>query len=637
MNTLPLNIDLAQVMAASAGKEILRLRDMTRQHWIEGECDFIRDDFADGHAQCAFIRAHRQNDGHICLTLTGNYRLESCTVGGWLLRPQADEAGYWIPRLPILRTLDEHGRILTERAAEFTDMQVTPGRFAVTFALPKAQQFDWVVWSFTKDTARQLKELDTCSTLETQPYFIYASHSIFNRPADLYLHLVHGHIYGNHWAWPMRRKICDELDAYALYLLAMGLGRSTGKGLYTLLRRQIVASVIARQEADGGFRHGEWTDQFESHNRLITGAVQLLAAEVERTGDPVLVLALSRVAAYLSLQVDQTDVGAWFLHDSLESSEEEMRHFPIPWLRSNWLGKSSTNLMIVDTHLDCMLALDRYRKLSGDVQYDNLLESAHTVTQRILAAQPADWLYKPLMWAIRLTLLPRAEQASLPLPLRALKRLVWKYLLPRWHSIRTRMPRFVMPDGYMERCLCQQGFAHRYHGVHLMDLARYQRRFPTPKLNPILTGFVDFAIRSHITQHWKESPESRDSLGFWAEGLLQLYAQHPLKEYRKLLASAVIDLTDAGLGLPPSLLGANSEIVSYDKTLPCPSPADSRMRIINLSVHQKPEFLAVNPASEPVTLAFDSGVPEGVVWRLPETVQPTQAIPARGWVVGSID
>jgi hypothetical protein len=152
-----------------------------------------------------------------------------------------------------------------------------------------------------------------------------------------------------------------------------------------------------------------------------------------------------------------------------------------------------------------------------------------------------------------------------------------------------------------------------------------------------LTGIVDFAVRSHITQHWKESPESCDTLGFWAEGMLQLCVQHPLKEYRKWLASAVIDLTDAGLGLPPSLLGANSEIVSYDQALPCPSPADPRMRIINLSVHQKTEFLAINPAPDSVTLAFDSGVPEGIVWRLPETGQPAQAIPARGWVVGSIN
>lgn len=314
-----------------------------------------------------------------------------------------------------------------------------------------------------------------------------------------------------------------------------------------------------------------------------------------------------------------------------------MRQYPFSWVASTWLGKSRTNLLILNTHMDCMLALNRYQQLSGDTTYDDLLQSAHAATQHVLAINPAGWLYRPLMWAIRLTLLPRAEQAALPLPLRVLKRLTWKHLLPRWHGIRTRYPRFVMPDGYVERSLCQQGFVHRYHGVHLMDTARYLRQFNAPQLNAVLIGLVDFGVRSHITQHWKESPESRDTLGFWAEGLYQLCTQPRFKEYRPLLATAVLDLTDAGLGLPPSLLGTNAETVSPDMTLPCPSPADSRIRLVNLSVDRVPDFLAVNPTAEPLTLAFDGGVPEGMVWRHPETRQPTHTIPARGWIMGGID
>lgn len=634
---MSLHIDLSHFLSATQGTEVVRLREAVRLRWEQAGTETIRDDFEESGAQCLFVRVTQPDSTSVQIRLAGEYRLKLCALGGWLLLPHAGEAIYWIPRLPSLRTLDERGRIITETTAALGDLDITPAATSVTFALLPSRSFDWAIWRFTRNTAAWLQELDTALNLELQPYFIFASHSVCSRAADYYLHMLHGHVYETLWAWPKKRKICDELDAYALYLLAAGLERSTGKALYGLLRQQVVASVLSRQDDNGGFRHGEWTDQFESHNRLINGGAQLLAAEMERTGDPVLVLALSKVAAYLSKQVDQTDAGAWFLHDSLEHSEAGMSLYPFAWIASTWLGKSPTNLLILNTHLDCMLALDRYRKLSGDVRYDHLLESAHLATQRVLAAQPANWLYKPLMWAIRLTLLPRAEQASQPLPLRALKRLVWKYLLPRWHSIRTRMPRFVMPDGYVERSLGQEGFVHRYHGVHLMDLARYQQRFTSPQLEAVLIGLVNFGVRSHITQHWKESPESRDTLGFWAEGLLQLCTQSRFKEYRPLLASAVIDLTDAGLGLPPSLLGANSEIVSYDKTLPCPSPADSRIRIVNLSVGCGPEFLAVNPAAEPITLAFDSSVPEGVVWRLPETGQPTQAIPARGWVVGSIE
>lgn len=637
IDLMPLQIDITQFLDAENGADIVRMDGIVRTRWNEDGVERIRDDFTKVGARCLFIRAKQPDNTSIQVNLNGNYRLQACPLGGWLLLPHSSEAVYWIPRPPSLRTLDEHERIMTETVASLIDLDTTPVATSATYKLPQLQSFDWIIWRFTENSAAWLSELETALTLELQPYFIFASHSVYARAADLYLHIVHGHVYETLWAWPKKRKICDELDAYALYLVAAGLGHSTGKTIYQLLRQQVVVSVLSRQEDDGGFRHGEWTDAYESHNRLINGAVQLLAAELERTRDPVLASALSRTAAFLSRQVDNTDAGAWFLHDSLEISEQTMRNYPFSWIATTWLGKSPTNLLILNTHMDSMLALNRYRKLSAETRYDDLLRSAHTATLRILAAQPANWIYKPLMWAIRLTLLPRAEQAALPLPLRALKRLVWKHLLPHWHWIRTRYPRFVMPDGYIERSLGQQGFVHRYHGVHLMDMARYLRHYSEPQLETVLVGLVKFGIRSHITKHWKESPESRDTLGFWTEGLFQLCTQSQFKTYEHLLAKAVIDLADADLGMPPSLLGANAEIVSPDKTIPSPSPVDRRIRIVNLSIENTPKFLAVNTTSEPLALDFDRSAAKGVIWRLAETGQPTQTIPARGWLVGSVD
>lgn len=636
MNTVALKIDLAQVMTASAGTEILRLQGLTRQRWPEGEHDIIRDDFAD-HAQCAFIRAHRQDGGSIQLTLAGQYRLETCPMGGWLLRPQDDEAGYWIPCLPTLRTLDEHGRILTERVAEITGMQVTPSGLAVTFTLPTAQQFDWVVWRFSQDTARWLQELETCSTLETQPYFIYASHSVFNRPADLYLHLVHGYVYGNHWAWPNKLKICDELDAYALYLIAAGLGRATEKKIYGLFRRQIVASVIARQEVGGGFRHGEWTDLFESHNRLINGAIQLLAAEFERAPDPTLQQALASAAGYISRQVDQMKIGPWLLHDSLETSEEGMRLYPSRWSPSTWLGKSHMNLMILNTHMDGILALDRFREVSHDDSHSSLVASARDAMKTVLTYRPAEWLYRPLMKLMALTVLPKAKQEALSLPARALKRITWKYLMPRFHWLMNIAPRFIMPDGFVNRSIGQHGYSHRYQAVHVMDIARYRQRFDTDELDDALNQAVAYIVNSQITQLWRESAYSRDSLAFWAEGLYLLCLHDPAPKFRKLLAEAMLDIHESGLGLPPGLLGAWSEAVPSNDQRPTPSPRDARIWIANLSRGNYYEWLAVNISREEVSLQFENNIWEDVMWQeKPGAHQRNSGMLApRQWAMGS--
>ena len=60
-----------------------------------------------------------------------------------------------------------------------------------------------------------------------------------------------------------------------------GLELATGKLIYTLLKRQLLFSVIARQSEDGGWYHGEWTDLMESHYRFHNGAMLLLEAALK--------------------------------------------------------------------------------------------------------------------------------------------------------------------------------------------------------------------------------------------------------------------------------------------------------------------------------------------------------------------
>lgn len=630
------HIDLTQLLNATTGEEVVRIHGVVRSRWVQDNTETVRDDFAESGAQCLFIRVAQPDNSTVQIRLMGDYHLKACQLGGWLLRSNSNEVIYWIPCLPSSRTLDEHERITTETTPSLCDLDITPEATAVTFKLPELQSFDGIIWRFTGKSEVWLNDLNSTLTVELQPYFIYASHTTIQSPAELYLHLVHGHIYGNHWAWPKKRKICDELDAYALYLIIDGLGRLTNKALYTLLRKQIVVSIVARQEPDGGFRHGEWTDLYETHNRLVNGAIHLLSAELQLNPDPSVLQSLRKATDFIAKQIDQTKEGTWLLHDSLELSEESIRHYPFTTVASNWLGKSSANLLILNTHMDSTIALERYRQITGDDRHVELVNSARAATRAVLEEQPADWLYRPLMRLIGLTLLPKKEQAALSLPLRILKRLTWKYLTPNWHRIKSVYPRFNMPGGFVDRSLGQEGYSHRYQSVHVLDLARHQQCFPSDNIDKVLSGAIQFTIQSHITRYWKENLDSRDSLGFWVEGLQQAYTNKPSDEYLAQLAEAALDMIDAGIGLPPAVLGCNSEISQRRKQLPRLSPEDPRMRLIDLAHQDTWACLVVNPTGEDLRLVFQTAVPQDLVWRTPNTSN-VKAVPARSWAWAQYD
>lgn len=628
------SLDLTQGFETITSAPTVALQGASRHIWSCDGIEFVRDDFPLDGASCLFVRAHPSAGGdELRIFLGGKHLLRRCGgVGGWLLEPETqDKAVFWLPRLPALRTLDGFGRITAEADATLTDFVMNDSGASAAYRLPDEQSLDFVVWRL-QPSAEHTADMEFCtaSTLERKPFFIYASHSATRSAADFYSHLVHGKVYGACWAWPKKLKICDELDALSLHMIACALGRSTGKRLYRLLRRQIVLALLARQEADGSFRHGEWTDEYESHNRLINGAVQLLASEFEIAPEPAIADALKRIANFISTQVDQTAAGPWFLHDSLEQSEEGMRHYPLNWERGQWLGKSTTNLLILNTHLDCMLALARHGTVCDDATYDALFKSAEGSLRTVMSARPAEWLFRRLLSIIKLSLLPKAEQARLPLGARALKRFGWKYVIPRWHLIRRRFPRLAMPDGYIERSLGQADFVHRYHGVHLMDFERLLAcpgvDAKDPQWTAISDGLVHFGITSRVPLLWKESEASKDSLAFWAEGLYRRCLRTNADSDHALLADAVLHLHDAGLGLPPSLLGGNGEILPPHLVTPTPSATDERLWVINLGNRDGASLLVVNTATTALTIAFERGPDSGV--SLPE-----QTIAARSWAL----
>ncbi len=606
-----------------------------------GVAELLLDRFDQSDAQCVFLRFINDIDDQLVLYVRGCYQIQAVTAGGWLLSPDTNEVdSYWFPRNPVLRSLDQDGHILSQSSAGIAGFTVNATSLAITLNTVADKAVDLVVWRIPFQEFELVRSLKELSTLELQRYFLWSSHTTYSRPADLYLHLVHGHVYENHEVWPKYWRVCSELDAYALYVTLTGLLRATGKRLYDLLRTQVVFSVIARQAEDGGWYHGEWTDQMESHYRLHAGAMHMLSAYYQETGEPVVGASLERAATFAAGRTERLDIGIWYLHDSLEANSESIQKYPFRIEPSRALGKSFNNLLVLNTHLDTNIAMERHRRVSGDARHAELIASAAATTRAIVALRPAEWLYRTLYRAIGLTFLPTEQAQKLPVLQRAIKRLAWKYLAPRLPRIKAWFPRLVMPGGYIERDLVQYGPSVRYQPVNLMDLVRTRRLFDDPGLDPLLRESFSYTRSSGLTRRWKEARgREDDSLGFWAEALYYLCLSSPEALYRAWLAEAMLDLEDNGLGQSPSLLGANAEAIPPADQRPCPIPTDASLRLANLSRGGQVEWLAVNPGDRPIPLKWLEEPCVTVVWRaqdgkMPNNEEACPVIPLRGWLYG---
>jgi hypothetical protein len=599
----------------------------------------VLDRFGRAAAVCSFVRLAGAEARRVRFELRGSYELASCLSGGWLLGPTREHGScYWFPQSPVLRSVADSGHIRAERETQPSTFKLMDDLWISEFEIPPDFYLDVVAWQIPAAEGGIIESLSQLTALEAQTIFLWGSHTTYQQPADVYRHLIFGHVYENRYAWPHKRKICSENDAHALYVALCGLQQATGRTLYALLKEQLLLSVLARQSSDGGWHHGEWTDDMEAHLRLNGSAIHLLLDSLDEREDPYVRQALDRAVRFVARHKDELRAGTWLLHDALELGVESMQKAPFRWARSRALGKSPSNMLVLNTHLDTAVLLDRYREITGDSQYSQLVESAHSATRAALRLRTAEGLYRLLFKWIDITLLPAQAAKRLPLHVRALKRVAWKYLIPSLHWIKSCFPRLVMPGGYIDRALSQRGLADPYHSINVMDLARYQRRFPVEELDGVVQGALDFVQKGEIRGYWAEQQRKKYALGFWAEALYHLYALKPSDRYRRWLGEIMLKLEDGGLGMPPSLLGANAEAVPVKMQIPSLSLADVRLRVANLSRGDVAEFLIVNPTYEALPLVWERADPCAVVWEhdggLPLESADSIKVPARGWLYG---
>lgn len=624
-----------------------------RQTSADGAVVVQRDDFVEmPGVTCAFVRIATGAVTPLRFVAQGDFRLVTCAVGGWLLEAvDADRVSYWIPSLPKLRIFDAHERVLVEQDASVANFGVADGGLEVVFDAPPGQVFNWSVWRIAPSARDMVAELQTLLNLERTRTYLWSSQATIGLPAELYVHLIDGRVYQNAWAWPRKWKFCCDLDAYEIFLRFAGLENATGKRLYRLLRLQLLLSTLARQAADGGWYHGEWTDGNECHVRFMAGALLLLENALDEWPDDAMRAALGRGVDFIAARTDRTDLGLWYLHDSVEESAEAMnemhrqtgaivKHFGA-WTPSRFLGKSATNKMILNTHVDALVVLERHRQITGDARHTEAIASALAATRRLLALRPASWLYGLINRAVGLTLLPAADAARLPLPLRAFKRLVWMYLTPNLYRLKHRWPRIVMPGGFIDRHLAPLHFDAKYHAVNVMDLVRLWRCFPDEQLQQVIDEGVQFVLRngSSVLRWWGEGKPRRFAAVVFAEALCQICMLRTGFVYRRQLAEVLLYVDDLQLGAPPSILGANAESVPGAQQLPCPSADDAKLLVANLGTRERPELLVVNPTKAELKLHWETAPPPGLAWTATGAkgeAKPSDGtkVPARGWLRG---
>jgi hypothetical protein len=559
--------------------------------------------------------------------------MSSTLWGGFLIQSEVSGAQrYWVPMgLRAVRT-DEFGRLLEVEPVPLVTLEAASDGLRAGFR-PGDRSNEAVVWLLPSNYRLQ----PACS-LERSAWYTLGSHTSIKGRADVYRHLVAGTVFEDRLAYPNDWRVFSENDAHALHLILEGLAKASGDVLLAAMRDQLLLAVLDRQSSDGGFHHGEWTDLMESHFRLHCSAMHLMMDVLSAQADEKVLAALRGAAAFLSRQAVDLQIGKWLLHDELEHSVERMKLGPFRWVPSAAFGKTESNMLVLNSHLDGLVALDRYREITGDTQYDALVQSGRAATRALLAQRAAEPLYRIVMWLVEMTFLPAERAAALPLWKRALKRLTWKYLIPRLPDLKAHFPRLVMPGGYIDRELTLRTWAHDYHAINLMDLARYLRRFDDALLRDVLLQALEFTRRSGILDRWREMSYQKYALGFWAEALYHVCTLFPDARYRQWLAEAMLVLEEMGMGQPPSLLGANAEAVSVAQQLPCPVPVDARLRVANLGRRGMPELLVVNATADDLPLIWAHEPAEALSFFFPDgrPAGERAVVPARSWLWGRV-
>lgn len=196
-----------------------------------------------------------------------------------------------------------------------------------------------------------------------------------------------------------------------------------------------------------------------------------------------------------------------------------------------------------------------------------------------------------------------------------------------------------MPGGLIERHLSPLHFNIQYHAVNTMDLARLQYSHFDKSLVTILDDAVAYIENNNILEYWSESKPRMYALVVWIDALYRICIMSRQTKHLTYLAKAIMTAKDNELGLPPVILGSETEIIRISEQTPCPSPTDTRLSVINLSCGDFIEILVINSTADDLELVWEKIIDKDLAWETSKGLYITSdslplVVPPRDWICG---
>ncbi|MCD6394267.1 MAG: hypothetical protein J7M40_12265 [Planctomycetes bacterium] len=505
---------------------------------------------------------------------------------------------FWFPSSAFLRQYDEYGRI-TGQVESPLEVIADKSGSRLAAAAKAGGKLEFGLMHFRSQIDSFKRELLEFSPVETTPV-VRNTWFRYERVSDVWTYYIMGDVF-NVAGLGASKGWCSQNMAYALYYHLDFLGKRTGKKLYLVLRDLIGYSVLLSLPADSRWRHGVWTDLMETHLVHQASGIHILLSHYENTANDLFMEKARSAVDYLLSCADRLDGDRiWFLHDSLETDDKQVGLYYRNLTISRAFGKSPSNTLCLNTHIWTLTVLHRMSDLTHDKRYREAFEKGLATLCWLLGQKPASCLYG-LVYHFRDFLIRLVLRTNSKLIRKIQKRYddaLKKSILPR---LKKKFPRFVMPNGFIERDLCFAPLSDFYHMLNLKDLLILYSQNPCDWLAGILEKSVPDTAGSGLA-NYAAIYGSRASV--FLEVLL-MYAAMIDDNYLSVLVRYFMRFKDLNQTIQTDLL-ANPLIVDPSLSLTCD---DSQVIILAPAKSTKFVAVIINTADTDIepALGSDSG------------------------------
>lgn len=362
---------------------------------------------------------------------------------------------WWIPKNPFLRSYDEQGRMKSEIEAVISEKDGVISLNPVEGE--NGGEIEIVLIEFEDESL--IKEIVDRENSEKQRY-CKSNWFMVNSINDYWKYMVFGSVFDPRFKTRKFHRIskrfrCQECARAWQHYLEY-LGEKTGKRIYELIIYQLSNSVMLELDSDGRWRHGDFTDDMETHTRYMADGGNLLIDHYLKSGDQAFIEKARMVGDKLIEWIDWLETGPWFIHDSLELPEEGHPYYK-DHLRFKAFGKSPSNTFVLNTHIQTLSMMINLQNAGEDEKYGEIIHEALESTRKVLASKNGETPYKIVLglYSYKKNLFGKVRN-------RICRRLL-RYMKMFW-------PRLAYPNGFIDRDLTVSPMNEFYFLVNLKDL-----------------------------------------------------------------------------------------------------------------------------------------------------------------------